>query len=85
MRALGVIRKIDDMGRISVPMEVRRAYNWKPYAPIEFLTDEGGVYLRLYRPGCMAEACGETERLVEAAGLRLCRKHAKEIGELVKR
>ena len=85
MRATGIVRRLDDMGRVAVPKETRDLLRWKPGAPVEILSDEGGVYLRAYKPGCMAEGCDETSGLVTAAGLRLCRRHLKEIGEAGKR
>lgn len=42
MKALGIIRRVDDLGRIVVPKEVRRTQGWDSGQPMEmFMTDEG--------------------------------------------
>lgn len=79
MRGTGMVRKIDDLGRVVVPIEIRRTLNWEVYAPIEILSDGEGVYLRAYAPGCIL--CGEAERLIDVQGKRFCKKCAREIGE----
>jgi AbrB family transcriptional regulator (stage V sporulation protein T) len=48
MKALGIVRRIDDLGRITIPMEVRRVHGWEPGTPIEMFATEKGLVLREY-------------------------------------
>ncbi|WNS74265.1 AbrB family transcriptional regulator [Bacillus sp. DTU_2020_1000418_1_SI_GHA_SEK_038] len=49
MKALGIIRKIDDLGRIVVPKEVRRAHGWDTNTPMEMFMSSEGLVIRKYR------------------------------------
>lgn len=42
LRAIGVVRKIDNLGRIVIPKDIRRTKGWNTGDPIEFLVDDGG-------------------------------------------
>ena len=44
----GIIRRFDDLGRIVIPKEIRRARGWEEGAPIEIVPDGKDVILRLY-------------------------------------
>ena len=44
----GIIRRIDDLGRVVIPKEIRRIRGWEEGAPIEIVPDGETVVLRLY-------------------------------------
>ena len=44
----GIVRRVDDLGRIVIPKEIRRARGWEEGAPIEIIPDGNEVILRLY-------------------------------------
>lgn len=44
----GIIRRMDDLGRIVIPKEIRRVRGWEEGAPIEIVPDGQDVILRLY-------------------------------------
>lgn len=44
----GIIRRFDDLGRIVIPKEIRRARGWKEGAPIEIVPDGETIVLRPY-------------------------------------
>lgn len=48
MKPLGIVRKIDQLGRIVIPMEVRRVHGWETGTPIEMFATEKGLVLREY-------------------------------------
>ncbi|MED4916752.1 AbrB/MazE/SpoVT family DNA-binding domain-containing protein [Geobacillus thermodenitrificans] len=48
MKALGIVRRIDDLGRITIPMEVRRVHGWGTGTPIEMFATDKGLVLREY-------------------------------------
>ncbi|WP_371069113.1 AbrB/MazE/SpoVT family DNA-binding domain-containing protein [Sediminibacillus sp. JSM 1682029] len=48
MKALGIVRKLDDLGRVVVPKEVRKVNGWKPGTPLEMLASKDGLFIRAY-------------------------------------
>jgi AbrB family transcriptional regulator (stage V sporulation protein T) len=51
MKATGIVRRIDDLGRVVIPKEIRRTMRIREGDPLEIYTDrEGGVVLRKYSP-----------------------------------
>jgi len=51
MKATGIIRRIDELGRIVIPKEIRRTLRLREGDPLEIFTDrEGGVILKKYSP-----------------------------------
>ena len=49
MKATGIVRRIDDLGRVVIPKEIRRTMHIKEGAPLEIFTDtEGGVIFKKY-------------------------------------
>lgn len=49
-KATGIVRKLDDLGRVVVPSEIRRTMNLKATDPIEMLETDEGLLLRKYKP-----------------------------------
>ena len=51
MKATGVVRRIDDLGRVVIPKEIRKTLRIKEGAPLEIFTDkEGEIILKKYSP-----------------------------------
>lgn len=51
MKGTGVVRKIDELGRVVIPKEIRRTNGWEKGQPMEmFVDDNGGLLLKAYRP-----------------------------------
>ena len=50
MRATGIVRRMDDLGRIVIPKEVRRNMGFKEGDPLEIFTQDGCVCFRKYIP-----------------------------------
>ena len=75
MKATGVVRRIDDLGRIVIPKEIRRTLHIKEGDPLEIFTDkEGEVILKKYSPiGELSEfATGYAETLSKTTGHIAC-------------
>ena len=75
MKATGVVRRIDDLGRIVIPKEIRRTLRIKEGDPIEIFTDKDGeVILKKYSPiGELSEfATGYAETLAKTTGHIAC-------------
>ena len=72
MKATGITRRIDELGRIVIPKEIRRTLRIREGDPLEIFTDkEGGVILRKYSPiGELGEIAKEYAEAV--AGVAKC-------------
>ena len=75
MRATGIVRRIDDLGRVVIPKEIRRTRRIKEGDPLEIFTDkEGEVILKKYSPiGELSEFASEyAETLTKTTGHIAC-------------
>ena len=50
MKATGIVRRIDELGRVVIPKEIRRTLRFKEGAPLEILTDRDELMLKKYSP-----------------------------------
>lgn len=75
MKSTGIIRRIDDLGRIVIPKEIRRVNDIVEGDPMEIYTDEDGkVILKKYIPANACVVCGELDKTVEFKGKCICEK-----------
>ncbi|MFR3030546.1 MAG: stage V sporulation T C-terminal domain-containing protein [Blautia sp.] len=75
MKATGIVRRIDDLGRVVIPKEIRRTLRIKEGTPLEIFTDrEGEIILKKYSPiGELSIFAKEyTEALTQTTGLISC-------------
>ena len=86
MKATGVVRRIDDLGRVVIPKEIRKTLRIKEGDPLEIFTDrEGQVILKKYSPiGELSEfAAGYAETLSKTTGHIACITVSKELEQLM--
>lgn len=69
MKTSGIVRKVDELGRIVLPVEIRRQLDIDK-GTVEIFADENQVYLRKYSPSCVF--CGREEHLIEFEGKHIC-------------
>lgn len=75
MKATGIVRRIDDLGRVVVPKEIRRTLRIREGDPLEIFTDrEGEIILKKYSPiGELSQFAGQyAESLAQAVGCLVC-------------
>ena len=75
MKATGIVRRIDDLGRIVVPKEIRRTLRLREGTPLEIFTDrEGEIILKKYSPMMELTAfSGQyAEAMAQSTGLMVC-------------
>jgi len=70
VKATGVVRKIDPLGRIVLPMELRRTRGIKVEDSMEIFVDGDMVILKKYQPGCVF--CGEADETQQHKGKTVC-------------
>lgn len=79
MKATGIIRRIDELGRVVIPIEIRNQFNIVEKDPIEIFVDNSSIVLRKYELDCIF--CGGTDDLIEYKGKLICKKCAEEINK----
>lgn len=80
MKATGITRKIDDLGRIVLPKELRKTLDIEPGTPIEIYTEEDMIVLKKYENRCIL--CGSTVDVIEYKNKKACRKCIEELKKL---
>jgi len=70
-------RKIDDLGRVVIPKEIRSVLGWEESENIDFLVHDNGIFLTKHLPSC--RHCGKTENIVEFKGKHICQKCIDDI------
>ena len=81
MKSTGVVRKVDELGRIVLPIEIRKVLDIKQKDAIEIFTDNDKIILQKYQPACIF--CNSTEDVVYFNGKRVCKNCLKQLCELV--
>ena len=81
MKATGIIRNLDQLGRFVIPKETRKALDLNEGDPIEMFTDGDKIILKKYNPGC--HCCGGMDHLTEVLGLKICPKCLKEFEKAI--
>jgi len=77
MKSTGIVRKLDNLGRIVIPIELRHVLNIDVKDSIEIFTEDDQIILRKYAPGCIF--CGETQGTTLFRGKRICAKCCKQL------
>ena len=70
MKATGIVRKIDDLGRIVLPIELRRTLGISDRDSLEIYVDDNNIVLKKYEPACIF--CGSTEGIVNYKDKTVC-------------
>ena len=79
MKSTGIVRKIDSLGRVVLPKEMRRTLKLDEGTPVEVLVDQSMVVLRKYSVSCLF--CGETKGVQYFKGQLICDKCLSDIGK----
>ncbi len=80
MKTTGVIRQLDSLGRIVLPIELRRTLDIKTKDMLEILVEGNSVILRKYEPNC--HFCGSSTGLSSYRDKLICRRCLKELKDL---
>ena len=77
MKSTGIVRRVDELGRVVLPMELRRTMGIEPKDPVEIYVDEDRIVLRKHEPTCIF--CGEGTSLVKYKGKLICKNCREEL------
>ena len=70
MKSTGIVRRIDELGRIVIPKEIRDVLDIDIKDSMEIFVDNELIIFRKYVPACIF--CGEAENVVDFNGKRIC-------------
>ena len=70
MKSTGIVRKVDELGRIVLPIEMRRTLGIGVKDPVEFYTEADSIILRKYEDACVF--CDRTNDIVSFGGKNIC-------------
>ena len=80
MRATGIVRKVDELGRIVLPIELRKIMHIKDRDPLEVFVDDNRIILQKYEPACIFT--NSTEDLIEYEGRKISKKAVQDMLKL---
>ncbi len=81
MKATGIVRKVDELGRIVLPIELRRTLNINIKDPLAIFVDEDTIVLKKYEPACIF--CGNAKDVINIKGKNVCKDCVKELKNLL--
>ena len=80
MKATGIIRRVDELGRVVIPIELRNKFGITEKDPMEIYVDGTSIILKKYEPNCVF--CGSSKNVVTYKEKLICNKCASQISEL---
>ena len=80
MKATGIVRKVDELGRIVLPIELRRTLNIDIRDPLEIYVDGESIMLKKYQPACIF--CDSAKDITIFKGKNICATCLRELGKI---
>jgi transcriptional pleiotropic regulator of transition state genes len=80
-KSTGIVREVDVLGRVVIPMELRNVMKISKGDPLEIFIDQDKIILKKYLPGCFL--CGNMEELKNVNGKKICQTCLSEITESI--
>ena len=80
MKSTGIIRRVDELGRVVIPIEIRNQFNIAEKDPIEIYVEGSSIILKKFEPNCIF--CGNTKNLLNYNDKLICKNCSKKIGQL---
>lgn len=77
MKATGIVRRVDELGRVVLPVELRRVLGIEVKDPLEIFVEEENIILRKYEPACVF--CQSAENVVKHSGRQVCKDCISEL------
>ncbi len=77
MKSTGIVRRIDELGRVVLPIELRRTLNIDIKDSLEIYVDNSSIILKKYEPACIF--CGDATEVVSFKGKNVCKKCLEEM------
>ncbi|AQS54450.1 MAG: AbrB/MazE/SpoVT family DNA-binding domain-containing protein [Novibacillus thermophilus] len=79
MKSTGIVRKVDELGRVVIPIELRRTLGISEKDALEIYVDEERIVLKKYEPACIF--CGSAENVTHFKNKVVCKNCMAEMAE----
>ena len=79
MKSTGIVRKVDELGRVVLPISIRQTLDIGEKDSLEIFTDENRIILQKYQPSCIF--CTNADDVIMFNGKRICEDCLKKIKE----
>lgn len=80
MKSTGIIRRVDELGRVVIPIEIRNQFKIAEKDPIEIYVDGSSIILKKFEPNCIF--CDNTQDLLSYNDKLICKKCSENIKNL---
>ena len=77
MKSTGIVRKVDELGRIVIPIELRRTLDIEIKDALEIFVEGNTIILKKYEPACIF--CGDARDVFDYKGKKICPKCMEEL------
>ena len=77
MKSTGIVRKMDDLGRIVLPIELRRTLEISERDSLEIFIEDNMIVLKKYQPACIF--CDNAKDIINYKGRNICPACMQEI------
>lgn len=81
MKSTGIVRKVDELGRVVIPIELRRTLQIEEKDALEIYVDGERIVLKKYEPACVF--CGDAANVHHFRGKNICGSCLKEMQALI--
>lgn len=82
MKSTGMVRKLDELGRVVIPIEIRNKLHMAEKDPIEIYVSGSTIVLKKVEDNCVF--CGANKNLIQFKDKLVCTKCAKQVGDTSK-
>ncbi len=79
LKSTGIVRKVDELGRIVLPIEIRRTLDIAERDELEIYLDHDKIILQKYEPSCIF--CASSSRLVAYHGKKVCQDCVRNLNK----
>ena len=79
MKSTGIVRKVDELGRIVLPSDLRKSLGIEVKDSLEIYTSGDSVILKKYLPACVF--CGEANDIITFKGKNICKNCLRQVSK----
>jgi len=77
MKSTGIVRRVDELGRIVLPIELRRTLDITERDSLEIYVDGASIVLKKYQPACIF--CNDARDVIVYKGKNICANCLREL------
>ncbi len=81
MKATGIVRPIDELGRVVIPKELRKVFQIKNRDSMEIFVEKDMIILKKYEPACIF--CGDSDNIISYDGRMVCANCVEKMKDML--